>query len=172
LLPWLAGLALLAGIVAVLVAVVPNTNGDTGSGPTSRVVRPQTAPATVPLSKDARRVAGRFILTAVVRKHLDEAWKLAGAPMRGGLTYRQWLTGSIPVIPYNAPLALAPMKIDHSYRDYALLEVALLPPQKSRAEGEYFWMELKRIGRGADAHWVVWSWAPRVNAGVWSTPGN
>src|SRR5262245_15467989 len=75
-LPWLAGLVLLAGIIAALVAFVGNT-ATSNQLPLSNkppvIDKPQK---TVALEKGARLVAGRFILTAVARKHLAEAWKL------------------------------------------------------------------------------------------------
>ena len=39
-----------------------------------------------PLSPEAKRVAMRFIQTAVARENLDEAWNLVGPNLRGGLT--------------------------------------------------------------------------------------
>jgi hypothetical protein len=170
-LPWFAGLVLLGGVVAVLVKVVPNTNGTKDSSKTQNpVVVPDKAPKTVPLSKEAREVAGRFILTAVVRKNLDEAWKISGPEIRQNLSYKQWLTGNIPVVPFTEKLGVAPMKVDYSFANHALLEVALLPPKGSKSSGDYFWLELKRVSRDGKTQWQVWSWAPRVNPAVPSNP--
>ena len=53
-----------------------------------------------PLSPEAKRVAMRFIQTAVARENLDEAWHLVGPNLRGGLTKARWTTGANPVVPY------------------------------------------------------------------------
>ena len=53
-----------------------------------------------PLPHEARRVAVRFIQTAVARENLEEAWTLVGPNLRGGLTRREWLTGNNPVVPF------------------------------------------------------------------------
>lgn len=160
-LPWFAGLVPVAGTVALLVEVVPNQNPIPDSSATKNsVLVSREPPKTVPLAREARIVGGRFILTAVQRKHLDQAWELSGPPIRQGQTYKEWLTGSIAVTPFLPKLQLTPMKIDRSYRNYALLEVALLPKSKN-VKGEYFWLELRRVGKGPKAQWLVWSWIPR-----------
>jgi len=168
--PWVAALILAAGVIALIIKLVPGTSGtqDSSSTKNPTIVRSQK---TVKLSNSAREVAGRFILTAVRRQHLDEAWKLSGAPIRGGLTYKEWLTGNIPVIPYTAPISITPMKIDYSYPKEALVEIALVPKKKGQAETELYFLELKKIGNGTNAHWVVWSWVPRLAAPIRANPG-
>ena len=76
--PWAAGLILVAGVIAVLVKVVPNTSGTNDKSATPNPVVVRRHRKTVKLPKAARKVAGRFILTAVRRQHLDEAWKISG----------------------------------------------------------------------------------------------
>ena len=75
-------------------------------------------------------VAGRFILTAVQRKDLGEAWKLVGPGIRQGMTYKEWLKGTIPVVPFLDAIKLAPMKVDLSEKNHAILEVILIPVSK------------------------------------------
>ena len=118
----------------------------------------------VPLSREARDVAGRFILTAVARKNLEEGWRLSGPNLRGGLTRKEWLTGNNPVVPFPVDvLAVAPMKIDYSYEKLALLEVALLPKKNSGVRSQLFFLRLEKVGRGKAAHWVVNNWVPRAS---------
>src|SRR6266516_8156950 len=75
-LPWFAGLGLRAGVVVALVVLVPSTSGINDPSKTQHpTIVPRTAPKTVPLAKEARLVAGRFILTAVTRANLAEAWR-------------------------------------------------------------------------------------------------
>jgi hypothetical protein len=169
--PWVSALILAVGVIALIVKLVPGTSGTHDSSKTQNPTPVRPTPETVKLSTDAREVAGRFILTAVRRKHLDQAWNISGPQLRGGLTYKQWLTGNIPVIPYTAPISITPMKIDYSFANQALLEVALVPKTKSHAETELYFLELRRIGKGTQAHWVVWSWVPRLAAPIRANPG-
>ena len=170
-LPWVAGLVLVTGVAGVLWKVVPNENPKVDRSATKNpTIVPDKAPKTVPLSKEARRVAGRFILTAVIREHLDEAWKISGPEIRQNISYKDWLTGNIPVVPFTHKLGLTPMKVDYSFANHALLEVALLPAKGVKASGDYYWLELKKVGTGGDARWLVWSWVPRVNPAVPANP--
>src|SRR5262249_57738879 len=114
------------------------------------------------LPDEERYVAARFIQTAVARKHLDEAWTLVGPNLRGTLTREQWITGNNPVVPFPIDkLDTAPYKIDYSYTDSAMLEIALLPKQGSGIRSQLFMLILKKVGRGKSARWVVDYWVPR-----------
>ena len=120
-----------------------------------------------PLPHEARRVAVRFIQTAVARENLEEAWTLVGPNLRGGLTRREWLTGNNPVVPFPIDkLEVAPYKVDESYETSALIEVALLPREGSGVRAQVFFLGLKKVGSGSRARWVVDNWVPRASAVV------
>jgi hypothetical protein len=159
------GLALCAGVVAVLV-LGPNKN----PAPERFSAQPaQEAEQLVraPLAAEARQVAVRFIQTAVARKDLDEAWTLVGPNLRGGLSKARWTTGENPVVPYPVDeLDVAPYKVDASYTRSALLEVALLPRKGSGVRAQVFFLELKKLGSGHASRWVVDNWVPRASAVV------
>jgi hypothetical protein len=163
-----SGLVLVAGIVAVLVVFVGNTGTKESAPFENRPVQVPQKPKQVPLPAEARKVAGRFILTAVQREHLDEAWKLAGPSLRNDITYKQWLSGNIPVVPFGAKIDVAPMKVDLSTKDHAYLEVALVPVKGSKVETEIFDLELRLINN----KWVVESWTPRARPTIPTNPGN
>jgi hypothetical protein len=167
---WVSALVLAAGIAGVLIVFLRNT-GDKLNAPISTtpadVVK---VPKRMPLEKEARLVAGRFVLTAVQRKNLPEAWRLVGPGIRQDLTYKQWLTGNIPVVPFLAPISLAPIKVDYSTKNYALLEIILLP--KGNAKSEIFDIELIAVGKGDKRHWVVNSWVPRSHPTIPNNPGS
>ena len=92
LLPGIGGAVLVGGVVAILAAFdVGGIRGSAEPGPATR-----NEPATVvkklpkvPLEPEARRVAGRFILTAVARKNLAESYALTAPKLRQGLTLAQ-----------------------------------------------------------------------------------
>jgi hypothetical protein len=95
-----------------------------GSQPASR------PPVTkqIPLEQGARVAVGRFILTAVARQNLDEAWNLATPSIKGGLTHKQWMTGNIPVVPLGVPIDKAAItRIISSTKNEAQINVVVLP---------------------------------------------
>lgn len=162
LVPWLAGLLLLGGIIAAVAGFAANRD----PAPEVFSKDPAIVPVkekSVPLTAEAKRVAQRFVLTAVGRQSLAEAWDLVGPNLRGGLTRKEWLSGNIPVVPYPIDaLRLAPFKIDYSYRKEALLEVALLPKESAKIKPQIFFLTLKQItGPGGKRHWVADNWVPR-----------
>jgi hypothetical protein len=162
--PWLAGLLLVTGVVVALVHFIPSKNAPPQQ-PSSNVPA-KAAPAppkAVRLSHAAVTVARQFVKTAVARQNLAAAWKISGPDIRGGLTYKEWLTGAIPVIPYPLQsLATARFKIDYSHRNDAVLEVALLPKSNSKTKGQVFVLGLKQVaGPGGRRHWVVDNWVPK-----------
>lgn len=160
--PWVAGVVLLAGIVAALVFILPNQSG-TQSNDKAAQPSPNFRPQTVPqeklikrVPKGARIVAGRFILTAVQRKNLDQAWTLAGPDVRAGMTRKEWMTGNIAVPVFFGGIKEAPMKVDYATKNSALLEV-LLEPAKQGANYKpgTFFLKVDKVGKGKTAHWVV-----------------
>ena len=79
-LPWLIGAAVVAAAIAGLIIVFGTNSGESTDTPLSTLAaddRSQT-PKNVKLEPAARRVAKRFIETAVARKNLKEAYSLAG----------------------------------------------------------------------------------------------
>jgi hypothetical protein len=120
-------------------------------------------PATVKLTPGATRVARRFIETAVARKNLPEAYSLVTSEIRQGQSLKSWNTGNIAVVPYPVvDVKYAPMKIDFSYPNEAMIEVALLPKAGTKVRGQLFIMDLvKRNGK-----WLVNSWVPRASPPV------
>jgi len=158
--PWFSALVLVAGIVAfTIVQFGTNTAKPlTTSGAPPRPVQVVKSEKSVAVPKEARLVAGRFILTAVQRKHLERAWPLVTDGIRQGQTHKQWMTGNIAVVPYPVDeVKYAPMKIDFSYPDEAMIEVALLPKKGASVRGLLFQMDLvKRHGK-----WLVNAWTPR-----------
>lgn len=161
------GLGTLAAVGAGLVlAFAPNTNAP----PSHLSNTPASVPETLveaPLSTAARRVAIRFIQTAVARENLGEAWTLVGPNLRGGLSRAEWVTGNNPVVPYPIErLEVAPYKVDASYTRSALIEVALLPRKNAGVRAQVFFLELKKLGTGKESRWVVDNWVPRASTVV------
>jgi hypothetical protein len=157
-LPWLAGGVLAAGIIVFLVAYFGNTaNPPKETFGTANAVTPKVV-RQVALERGAREVAGKFILTAVARKNLDQAWRLVTDNIKGGLSFRQWMTGEISVPPLSAPIAQAAItKIIYSHPRDAEINVVVVPkrPNKNKIQNTLYVLDLVKVGQGAKAHWLV-----------------
>jgi hypothetical protein len=155
--PWISALVLVAGIVTFLLVYFRNTAKPDVSTPLTPAKPSQVAAQkNVPVAKEARIVAGRFILTAVQRKHLAEAWKLAAPPIRAGVTYKQWLSGNIAVVPWFGQIGAVPLKVDYSYPTEAQFTVILAPKPGTKGKPDTFIMGLKKYGK----QWKVTAWVP------------
>ena len=188
--PWLSALILIAGVVAFITVKVGGSDDKTspavappaqssgsgtktgsgtkaGTGKTSNGKGTATPAAAKPAKFDtsARQVAGKFILTAVQRKHLDQAWKLTGPQLKVDTTYKQWLSGNISVVPFLDPLAGARFKVKGRTPTTVDLLV-LLYAKNTKVLPISFDMTLQKLGSGKSRHWVVNKWYPTVGGGV------
>jgi hypothetical protein len=179
-----AGLAVLVGGTIFFVVKVFGGDGETTPQAASN---PPPPPLTVPgqknvdrprqtlqrtgISRDARLVAGKFILTAVARKHLAESWKYIHPEMKAGYTLKQWKTGNIPVVPYPVDgLEQARFRIDYRQGNTIQLKVALIPKKGVDIDAAIFDLGLRRVGKGDQAHWLVDYWAPFYEPPVRDVP--
>ena len=168
-LPWIAGAVLLLGVFAFW-----QTQTKTDSTPETfqagEVVNP-AADKTVPLPPQAREIAVQFLKTAVVRKNLDDAWRISGPDIRQNLSRKEWMTGNIPVVPYlDAALDKSPVKVDWSYANDVSLQVVMQPKDGSKEKPQVFYIGLKKFGSGPSAKWLVNYWAPYAPPPVPSAP--
>src|SRR5947209_16141052 len=132
-LPWVSAAVLVAGIITFM--AVRNT-GRPAAVPTRFSGPAQNAAAaekSVPLTKAQREIAGRFILTAVKRKNLAEAYRISGPDIREGMTLKQWMTGTIAVTPFLHPIDVVTVHPEYSYRTEALLKIIIVPKDNSKA---------------------------------------
>lgn len=158
----ITGLVLVAGVVAFTVASVGDTGTSQETPLSNEPAQVFTPRKQVPLAEEARRVAGRFILTAVARENLADSYDLAHPELRQGLSRKEWLTGNIPVVYYPAKaIETATFKVDESYPDEAILEVALLP-NTANVKPQIFFIGLKKAGN----RWRVNYWVPRAAPAV------
>src|SRR5512132_360377 len=170
-LPWVAGAVLVAGVIAFSTVYL----FDTGTSVDAKITVRETGPAVVPaqqasvvLDPAARKVAGRFILTAVTRQHLAESYALTHPELRQGMSLKEWLTGNIPVQYYPADaIDTATFKIDESHPTDAVLEVALVPKNGAGVKPQIFFIGLKKV----KGKWLVNYWAPRSTIVAPSTGG-
>jgi hypothetical protein len=161
--PWFSALILVAGIVAfTIVHFGTNTAKPLeSSGAPARPVQVVRPDKSVPVPVSAKLVAGKFILTAVQRKHLERAWPLVTNAIRQGMTHKQWMTGNIPVVPWLGRIGTTPLKVDYSHAREIEFTIAILPAAGEKTRPDYFIMVLKKVGSGKKARWLVDQWVPR-----------
>jgi hypothetical protein len=164
---WLAVVAAAAATVTVLAVFYPNTSPTRHGAPFTKEPVQHVAPnpATVKFTardrKDVVAVAGRFIATAVYRRHVGDSYDLVVPSFHQGLSRKQWQTGNVPVPPYpgNA-VALLRWKLDYSYRNRVGMRVAFMPKPTAKVGGIVYAIELRNVGSSAHHHWLVSYWTP------------
>jgi hypothetical protein len=160
------GIVLLAGGAAAALIVFLGNTASTKETFSDEPAQIFTQPKPAKVDPEARRVAGRFILTAVARKNLDQSYGLVHPDLLQGMSKAQWRKGDIPVVYFpTADLDFASFKVDHSFQNEIMLEVLLVPPAKENLQPASFYIGLKRVG-GDDGPWKVFYWAPSYRPAV------
>jgi hypothetical protein len=146
---WFSAAVLVVGIVTFLVVVVFHNTSTANNPPIHHPPAPPPAPHVKP-SNDARAVAREFLLTAVLRKDLHQAYTLVAAPLKAGESRKEWETGNNPVTPYDAYNArTAGLSVVDSTARRLYLQVSLLSKTQRPAT---FYMELRKHSNGK---WLV-----------------
>lgn len=166
---WVSALVLIAGVVAFVTVRLGSSDDATPATAANTSTEEVDPFATPPLPKEsdvpkaAREAAGEFVLAAVGRENLPEAWKLADRELKQacGCTYKQWLTGDIPVQYFPTKgLRGAAFSVNEVTPGRVVLQVLLTPgPNKDGLEAQAFYIGLRQRG-GAKAPWLVDYWAP------------
>lgn len=165
---FVAALAVFAvGAVAFTFTFLRNTASNSETAISDEPAQVLKAQKKAPVSDDAKATAKRWILGAVTRRDLAGTFDLTHPDIRGSMSRAQWASGNIPVIPYPADTVFDDRwRVDYSYEDEALLEVGLVPGEGESQRALTFYIGLKKVGTGADAHWVVNYWSPRYRPPV------
>jgi hypothetical protein len=123
-------------LVAVLLAFFRNTGKslDTPLSNKEAVVVKEPPHVPVPPGADAasKRTLSTFFRTAVIRRDTARAWPLATAHMKEGTTNREWLQGTLPVVPYPAAAYRAEgARLRYSYKGILGYDVLIVPKQNA-----------------------------------------
>jgi len=159
----LSGAVFVAGIVAFVSMVflrgTSNAFTDTYSNQPAQLNHPEKK---VPITKAQIALARDFISTAVSRRNLDKAWDIVDVDLKGRMSKKQWMTGNIPVIEYDAiNTDHAAFVVDYSYETSALMEVDLIPkPHTQKRPHLLFFIGLKREHGKKNGRWLVDYWQP------------
>ena len=169
-LPYLAALVFVAGGIAFLIAYFGNTSDvkHPGTRPGQPVDASKTPP-TVPVPKSAETVAAKYVLATMTRQNLPLSWKLTHPELKNGYTYKQWLSGNIPVQFFpRKDFGGASYKVQWSHPNDVLLDVYVFAKPHRATLSQAFFIELKPVGTGDNKRWLVSYVAP--NGGAVNTP--
>jgi hypothetical protein len=128
------------------------------------------------VTPEIRREVGttveRFVGTAVVRRNLDEAWRLASPAMREGVTRAAWRAGELPVLPYpEQAIRHVDWRITYAEGNTIGVDVMVLPKAGSGERTIVYAVELADREPGANRRWLVDSWIPAATLGGPATAG-
>ena len=164
---WVSALVLIAGVVAFVTVRLGGDDPQPAAAPPTSTVDgtdfdpgPSTAPpkeSDVP--KEAREVAGEFILAAAGREDLERAWEISHPDLKRdcGCTKKEWMTGNINVQYFPTKgLQGAAFTVNEVGPGRVVLEVLLTPKAGSEVPATAFYIGLKDV----KGKWLVDYWAP------------
>ncbi|HET9243667.1 MAG TPA: hypothetical protein VFN99_09485 [Gaiella sp.] len=175
-----------AGLLLVVAVVFfAQSRTDTGPPPTPAAALPQPPAQQAPqgqqgpvqaqlkkggtLEPAARKVAVRFLETAVGRTSLDEAWALSTPELRAGVSLKQWRTGELPVVPFPVQdLETTGFQVLESAENVVLLQVLLVPKPGTAYVPTRYDMTLERASKTAP--WKVSYCTPYAPPGIYAAP--
>ena len=170
---WGAGLLVAAACATAIGFLYPNTGQKEAK---YRPGKPQVIheePPSTPLPKadlaSSQHVLATFVRTAVLRRHLDQAYDIVTDQLRGGMGRAEWRKGDIPVVPFPPrDFGLAKSKLEYSHGNVARYDVAILGRPQGQTGSGMFSIELHAVRRAGHRQWLVDYWQP-VGGGI-STP--
>lgn len=169
---WVSALVLATTGVIVTAALIGNTGEREPERFTSQPAKVYRSPKLARLRPADRarllQTSLQFVRTAVVRRHLDRAYELAGPALTQGMSRSEWETGNIPVVPFPA-IGVAAWNVAYSYDNDVAFNLSLVAkPGASPVIGKTFTIELKR--RDHRSPWLVASWFPTGISGIGNDP--
>jgi hypothetical protein len=151
-------IVLVAGVVAIVVTRFGNTaKPEENPNPTGPPIALPKDQPNIRFPAAAWKVAQQFIYTAVSRQNLAASYKLADANVRAGFTLGEWKSGNIqvPYFPASKIIRYNWKNGNYAHPRAVGQNVWLVPAKGSGQKLTPFWIELVKVGKGANAHWVV-----------------
>jgi hypothetical protein len=178
LLLWVGAAVLAAGVALVIIKVAggsdhTRTAPDPGFRPTLPTKTHPLVKNGVPVTSyaqldgEAKQAIKTFIADAVAGKNYAAAWKYVTPNMRGGYSYKQWVSAdSHPFVPFPVykPETMTNYSLIYAHRKDVMVEVGLTPDPKAKIRPATFWIEVRKVGKAATP-WLVDYWMPR-----WTPP--
>lgn len=170
-------MGLVLAVLLVIVGVVVYFQSRADDASTTAAVPAQneqtpSAPAVTSggkLDPAAKSVAVQFIRSALGRKDLETAWKLAAPDLRSAVTKKQWLSGELPFPPFPVrDLATTGFQVVGTSPTEVLLEVLLVPELNSGYVPTRYEITLDR--EQTKAPWRVSYFLPYAPPGMYTEP--
>ena len=163
---WLGVFVVLLGGVALAVALLPGSPRNQEAEPTGAAPPPQTTAIEKPTHVTAAerqavdRTLSAFVKTALTRDNPAAAWDLVTADFKGGVSRKEWNSGTLPVIPFPAqvPKHLS-WHVDSSYAGDLTLDLLLQPRRGAHTGAIAFTVEMQREKR--TGRWLIASMTPQ-----------
>jgi len=154
---WIGAAVLVAGAVALLITFVGNTAHEPSANPSGPAVKFAPPPKKIPFPTTAWKVAQEFFSTAVARKDLARSYQLADANLRGGLSLKEWKTGTItvPFYPVGHAVKIDWKNTNYAYAREVMQNVVLVAKAGSKQRPLTAQIVLRKYGNGANARWLV-----------------
>jgi hypothetical protein len=120
--------------------------------------------------REVRVTLDRFVEAAVLRKRLEEGWRMSTPALRGSVTHRDWARGELPIQPYPWK-GIRRLDLRFLYTDTrsVAVDVMLVPQDKANPILVYT-ADLTPVGNGERRRWLVDYWAPQASIGGGSPP--
>jgi hypothetical protein len=176
---WVGAAALAAGVVVLIVKLVPSSNGSsTAASPNFKpqIEKPQPTAKTAagqPITRysqidpQAKLAVRKFILGAVAGKDYAGSWQYVAPAMKKGYTREEWVTAkSHPVIPYPVYKfdKLSQFHLEYAHSNDIYATVSLTAPPKTKIRPTVFAIGL--VKKKGTRSWTVNYWMPRYTPGV------
>lgn len=148
-LAYLGVVLLAAGVVALVIELVPGRNGVTqhfSPGQVQRVTTERQVPLTAADRRAIDRTLDRFVPAAVGRRNPLAAWAFSTRRLRAGSTRRGWARGDVPVFPYPARgKRFHDWILQYSQPDLVGIELGVRPRKGAKVGAAAFDLELERV---------------------------
>ena len=136
-----------AGIVAVLVALLPSPEPDRSEelqpGEAQVYEPPKPIRLTPRMRREVDATVDEFVRAAVLRGDLARSWELAASDLRVGSSRSEWMRGELPVYPYPADPKRTAWELDYADEVEVALNVTLVPRKGEREPPEVFGVSLE-----------------------------
>jgi hypothetical protein len=160
---WLTVAVVVAGLVTLAATKYSNTGESQATPLNDKPATVYHIPPRMHLSTEDRNelfaVTSQFVMTAVRRKHLGQAWGMLGPDMRAGQTRKSWDSGFNNVVPFNAD-GISAFNVLYAYRNDVAIDTGLVSGKGGAWSAKTFTIELKRYP-SRPHEWLVASWVPK-----------
>jgi hypothetical protein len=121
----------------------------------------RAAPVTPRIRREVDATLTAFVRAAVTRSDPGAAWELATPALRAGSTRADWRRGDLPVFPFPAVVREATgWYVIESLENDLLIGLVMHARPGTKRGTVAFQVELKRVGEGRRARWLVDSFIP------------